>query len=288
MAFPAVAARLRPRVVLELVDYAALLTPAPVVTVLHSSVFNARAGLLDPARHAYHRALGVSSASRSRRVIAPSQVAADAVLEDYGLGTSRVEVVPHGGGLVEAHPDLEVVGGGGILRLETLYPHKNGEALVRAYARLAASKPDAPPLVYVGADPGGRVAAIRDEASRLGVEDGVQLRGRASDAAVLEALSRADVVAFPSSVEGFGVPALEAMQAGVPLVVAEGTAQHEVAGDAALAADPLDADAFGAALERALTCSSLQREMVRKGKVQGTEFSWAETTRRTLEVVNAR
>ena len=96
--------------------------------------------------------------------------------------------------------------------------------------------------------------------------------------------SGATLFVFPSLYEGFGLPVLEAMACGVPVVCSNTSSLPEVAGDAALLADPLDVDALAATMSQALTGEDLRQEMRQKGMVQVAKFSWEQTARETLAV----
>jgi glycosyltransferase involved in cell wall biosynthesis len=89
---------------------------------------------------------------------------------------------------------------------------------------------------------------------------------------------------LPSLYEGFGLPILEAMASGVPVVTSRGGALEEVAGDAAILVDPLDVEAIAAAIERALDDTSLRETLVQKGLARAAQFSWERTAKATLRV----
>jgi glycosyltransferase involved in cell wall biosynthesis len=95
--------------------------------------------------------------------------------------------------------------------------------------------------------------------------------------------SAASLFAFPSLFEGFGLPVLEAMACGTPVVCSSATSLPEVAGDAALLVDPLDVDAIASAMDRVLSDQSLASTLRSRGVDRAAEFTWARTARETLD-----
>ena len=169
-----------------------------------------------------------------------------------------------------------------ILFVSTIEPRKNVPALLRAFGRLAREIPH--DLVLAGPK-GWQAEAIFREIDALHLEDRVILTGFITDRADLAALySAADLFAFPSLYEGFGLPVLEAMTCGCPVVTADNSSLPEVAGEAALLVDARDVPAIASAMRRVLEDDALRQAMVARGFAQATRFSWEACARRTLEV----
>lgn len=120
---------------------------------------------------------------------------------------------------------------------------------------------------------------------RLGLEGAVTVVGYASEADLAERYAAADVAVFLSEYEGFGLPALEAAARGVPLVVADRPALSEVSGEAALLVEPRDAGALADAVRRVLDDAALQSDLMARGRALAARHAWAETARRTREVL---
>jgi glycosyltransferase involved in cell wall biosynthesis len=160
----------------------------------------------------------------------------------------------------------------------TVEPRKNVPGLLAAYARLIARRADTPRLVIAGAAPG-------DARTLLATLDQPPLAGRVEYRGYVPAEQRealfkgAQVFVLPSFDEGFGIPALEAMAAGVPVIVSNRGALPEVVGDAALLIDPDDPESLTAALDRLLADPELRRVCARRGLDRAHEFTWARTAR---------
>jgi glycosyltransferase involved in cell wall biosynthesis len=161
-------------------------------------------------------------------------------------------------------------------------PHKNLEALVDAFALLDKSL--APALVMAGeSDPRfqDRVAA---RVAAHGLADRVVRPGPIREADLPAVYSLAEVLVFPSLVEGFGLPALEAMACGTPVLASTAASIPEVVGDAALTFDPRDSAKLAALLEQVLQDSALRADLARLGCARARNFSWDRVARATLAV----
>jgi alpha-1,3-rhamnosyl/mannosyltransferase len=163
-------------------------------------------------------------------------------------------------------------------------PHKNLVRLVRAFVRFhrAAQWPtgEAPYLWLAGVGVGSR--ELRSELQRLGCADRVRLTGGLTETALVRAYRQARVVAFVSISEGFGLPILEALAAGVPLVAGNASCLPEVAGDAARYVAPEDEGDIARGLAETWSDETLRRSLVERGARRVVEFSWDETARQTL------
>jgi glycosyltransferase involved in cell wall biosynthesis len=169
-----------------------------------------------------------------------------------------------------------------VLFVGTLEPGKNIVRLVRAFERLRRTVSDCQ-LILVG-DRGwlyDDIFATIEERKLGGV---VRYVGHVSDEDLCLFYNAASVVALPSLNEGFGLPVVEAMNCGTPIVVSNLSSLPEVAGDAALQVDPLDEEGLARALERAICDSTLREALIQKGYERAKEFSWEKTARAILEV----
>jgi glycosyltransferase involved in cell wall biosynthesis len=255
--------RLRPR----LVHFQHVLPPfdrTPAVVTVHDLSFERDPALMGRVDRAVFRTLVPRAVRRARRVLTVSERTKRDLIELYDVTPEKVVVTPNG---VDASfaPGDDGGSGGYLLYVGAIQARK--DPLAAADAAAAAGLP----LVVVGPE---KEPELARELQRRGAD----LRGYVDGAELAELYRRAVALVFPSRYEGFGLPVLEAMASGTPVVAVDEPAVREVAGDAALYAAPAD---LGAAVRQAL---AERDELAAKGLVRARAFSWAETARRTLEV----
>lgn len=181
---------------------------------------------------------------------------------------------------VAARYDLEL---GFLLFVGTIEPRKNVPGLLQAYRLLLDSDVTSEPLVLIGGK-GWLYDEIFERVEALGLTERVRFLHGVPDADLPGLYNAASLSAIPSFYEGFGLPALEAMSCGTPVVVADRASLPEVVGEAGLLVDPEDPDDIALALKRALTQESLRVRMRELGLAQAARFTWEETARDTLAV----
>lgn len=169
-----------------------------------------------------------------------------------------------------------------ILSVGTVQPRKNYARLIEALAQLRAEYP-ALHLVIAGGR-GWLEDPIYESLDRLNLRGAVTFTGFADDADLPALYTLARAVALPSLYEGFGLPVLEAMACGTPVVTSTISSLPEVAGDAALLVDPLDIDALAAALRQLLADESLRAGLRARGLARAATFTWERSARQLLEV----
>jgi glycosyltransferase involved in cell wall biosynthesis len=177
-----------------------------------------------------------------------------------------------------------------LLYVGTLHPRKNLVRLVQAFSRLRAristiQSPISGLQLVIAGQKGWLYDEILIQIRRLNLVDRVVLTGYVPDADLPALLSGARAFAFPSLYEGFGLPVLEAMACGTPVVCSNTSSLPEVAGDAALAVDPLDTEALSDALARIVTDEGLRRELVERGFRQVQRFSWRRCAQEVMQVL---
>ena len=163
-----------------------------------------------------------------------------------------------------------------------LEPRKNHVLLFEVLRRLR-ERGEQIDLVIIGR-PGWRWRNPLEQPQFKPLRPWVRIIEDVPDADLVEFYNRAAVFAYPSLYEGFGLPILEAMACGTPVVSATGSSLPEVAGDAALYADPRDAEGFAAQVARVLRDPALRAQMVEAGLRRAREFSWRRTAEQTLAV----
>ncbi len=216
----------------------------------------------------------------ARAIAVPSDFVRQAVLERFDVEPERVVAVPHGVSWAPASatPEAEVrarygLPGPVVLYPAITYPHKDHRTLVEAFATVRARHADAV-LVLTGGT-GAAEPALLEQIRRLGLADSVRRTGRVPDADIAGLYAIATVVAVPSTYEGFGLPAAEAMAAGVALVAARATALPEVVGDAGVLVEPGDVPQWAAAIARLLNDDEERAALVGRGLARVQRFSWA-------------
>jgi glycosyltransferase involved in cell wall biosynthesis len=169
-----------------------------------------------------------------------------------------------------------------ILFVSTLEPRKGIDTLLEAFARLTPAQPDVK-LVITGKR-GWYTEPLFAQLDRLQLAPRVQLTDYVPAEDLPALYNCADVLAFPSRYEGFGLTVLEAMACGTPVVCSNSSSLPEVAGDAALRVSPDDAPSLAQALQRVLTDATLRQQMKARGLQQAARFSWSRTAQETLAV----
>ena len=276
---PLEASRYRLNVLLNPGFTAPVLAPCPCVTVFHDMQHKRHPEYFRWFDLPFWRLLLWLAAHRSRNLIAVSEATRADMLHFYSLPAARVAVIPHG---VEAeffsldrtHLDPYV------LCVSTLHPHKNFERLIRAWARRKREYR----LVITGVR-GFGAQSIEALIAELRVGDSVQLTGWVPREEIYRLYERALASIFPSTFEGFGLPVLEALAAGVPVACSDIPVLHEVAGDAALFFDPLDEGAIAASLDRIVSDAALRAQLSAAGPLRARGFTWERTAEQTLRVL---
>ena len=161
-------------------------------------------------------------------------------------------------------------------------PTKNLETLIEAFARLPVHLRDTHDLVLAG-DLRHR-PELRARVRQLDLEGRTNFPGIVTEAQLIDLYQQAAVFVFPSRYEGFGLPVLEAMACGCPVIASHASSLPEVFGNAALSADPLDVKGFATHLEQVLTDPQCRKELRRKGLERASAFSWEHTAREMVRV----
>jgi glycosyltransferase involved in cell wall biosynthesis len=227
---------------------------------------------------ARYRKLVPRSLRRAAVVLSDSEAIAAEVSAEYGVEVSVTPLGVDSAWLSVEKPTAEWLRGQGLperylLFVGTLEPRKNLPTLLTAYRALRAADPDAPPLVLVG--PAGWGPAL--DTAGLGPADIIQL-GYLDESALRSVVAGAAVLCFPSLYEGFGLPPLEALAAGTPVVASDIPTTREVCAELAELTPPLDADALTDALARTLAAPPNPE----RGRAHAATYTWARTAELTL------
>lgn len=222
------------------------------------------------------------SARKSRRLIAVSEATRADLKHFYPFTSGRISVVPHGVDraffeLDRSHTEDFV------LCVSTLHPHKNLDRLLHAYARAGLQER----LVLAGMK-GFDAARIAARIAELGLGGRVEVTGWIPRAELLARFARARAFIYPSTFEGFGMPVLEALAAGIPTTCSSIAPLREVAGDAALYFEPSSEAEMTSALVRIVGDSDLRARLAAAGRERAGEFSWEQAARRTRDAILLR
>jgi len=236
------------------------------------------------------------NARAASRVIADSQATKDDLVQYYSIGPGKITVVYPGrdgtlqpvedGARIEKVKARFGIRGDYILHVGTLQPRKNLGRLLEAYAivKKQAKRGETPCLVMAGRK-GWLYDQIFQQVGRLGLETEVIFPGYVPQDDLPALLSGARLFVFSSLYEGFGLPVLEAMACGTPVLCSNVSSLPEVAGDAALLVDPLDAKGMAEAMNHLLQDEGLRTQLVERGFWQVRQFSWDRCARETLAVL---
>ncbi len=217
------------------------------------------------------------AAELSDMIITVSRFTASQVEQLLGVPSGRIRVIPHGADIrpISSGPRENLV-----LFVGAIQRRKNIARLVRAFERL----PHEWRLALAGAPDGfGAAEELRavEESPR---RDAIDVLGYVSQPDLERLYQRARIFAFPSLDEGFGMPVLDAMAHGVPVITSTRSALPEVAGDAALLVDPANLDAIGDAMTSLASDETLRSDLARRGLTHARQFTWNAAVERTWDV----
>ena len=273
---------------------APLLYPGPLVVsildLIHISdpVYRRRLSSMAYARPMLHLA-----ARKAKHIITISEFSKAQLIELLGTPASKISVI-YCGANPEFRPlDRETaretisteigIRTPYILYLGNLKPHKNVSVLFRAMANLRSRGAIPHELLIVG-DDARWGAARREECVRIGIGDITHFVAHVPQQLLPTVYAAADVLVMPSTLEGFGLPVLEAMSCGVPVISSRAASMPEVGGDAVVYFDPLSAGELANAIERVLSSSDLRESLRARGLERAKLFDWDESVRRHVEV----
>jgi glycosyltransferase involved in cell wall biosynthesis len=254
-----------------------LACPCPAIVTVHDLSFERDPGLMGVRDRLIFRTVVPRSARKAARVLAVSELTKRDLIELYGIAEKKIVVVPNGVDPAFTPDGPRLNGEPYALFVGALQPRKDAGTAIEALALVGDG---APRLVVVGQDKGGRAEAQRS-AERNGLAARVEFRGHVPQEELAALYRSAACLVFPSRYEGFGLPVLEAMASGTPVVTTTAGALPEVAGEAAILVEERNPVALAGGIERALAD---RERLVAAGLERARRFTWAETARRTLDV----
>jgi glycosyltransferase involved in cell wall biosynthesis len=277
----------RIHVLLNTVPEGMLAPPVPQVTVVHDLLPLLRPQEY-PRQQLYFRFVVPALLRCSTLIVADSENTRHDIITRYGIPPAKVRTVYIGYDRARFHSGLERRGtlglapGSYILYLGNLLPHKNIARLIEGFGMIASTTTCR--LVIGGARDPRYFPALWAKTAALGLEGRVTFLDYVPSAELPALYANAALGVWPSLYEGFGLPPLEAMACGTPVVVSHAGSLSEVVGDAAILVDPNDAKSVADAITRLLTNEGLRMELRERGLARCQQFSWDETARRTLRL----
>ena len=241
---------------------------------------------------------GIRQACRLNSMIATvSEFSKQDIVKKVGVPADKIRVIPNG--LREPlEPDKKVnadlderfgLKDGFILSVGGIHERKNIIRLTHAFSRLVNQRGYPGKLVITGSVSGApyqiKMKKLCDAAVReAGMEEKVVFAGFITDVKLDSLMRRAAFLVYPSLYEGFGIPILEAMRVGTPVITSNLTAMPEVAGGAAVLVDPYDIEEMVSEMSRLLQDNKLREELVRRGMERASHYSWERTSEQYLEL----
>jgi len=268
---------------------AGLLAARGSIVTVHDVSFLRHAEWFRPGRAAYYRLAVRRSVGLASRVIADSEATARDLMELAGVSRDRIDVVPLGVDAAYRPADLAecdrvraryALPARFFLYVGTIEPRKNLARLVDAWSRIAESC-DAD-LVLAGRE-GWRMAALREAMARSPRRNRIHLPGFVRHEDLPGMLGAAQIFVWPSLYEGFGLPPLEAMACGVPVITSNTSSLPEVVADAAITVDPYDVEALAQAMAQLAQDRAMRDTLRQRGLQRAALFSWCRTAELTVD-----
>ncbi len=274
-----------------------LWSPVPVVATVHDLAALDLPGKYAGFSQRYSAQVVPWLIGHTRHLIAVSETTRDGVLSRLHLDPSRIQVIPNGVDAERfAKPEqARIAATKARLKLTRDYllfpgriehPGKNHVGAIAALAKALPRLAEPIDLVCAG-KPWQGAEVVQAAIAAHGLGDRVHLTGFISDDDLVDLYHGARALLFPSRVEGFGLPLVEAMAAGIPIITSNASCLPEIAGDAALLAGPDDHDGLADALVRILSDPALAADLVAKGRQRVARYQWSTAARDTLAVIEA-
>jgi glycosyltransferase involved in cell wall biosynthesis len=263
--------------------------PTPAVVVIQSLQYFDHADAFGYMRGAYLRAAVRSACKHAGALICVSEGERRDLIRLTGTRESKIRVVHHG-----ISPEISAYTGDRspasppyILCVATLYGYKNLRRLIEAFARVKIETGIQHRLRVVGGEADLSIGELADHARSLGIADDVDLVGALPHHRIPLEYARASAFVYPSLKETFGLPPLEAMAMGVPVVASRAPSIPEIVGDAAELVDPLDPEDIARGLRHVLLDSERAHTLSRLGLLRASTFTWEATARQTFESIRS-
>lgn len=262
--------------------YSVLGTDVPTLTVIHDINFEHGKANLKPSHQKYMTYFSPQFARYSTRIATVSEFSKQDIRDTYHIDADKIDVVydgahtgyrPISGELRQATRDKYTQGRPYLIFISTIIKRKNLATLLTAFDLFKAEDKEGMKLVVVGHRVWWQDELAQAYDAMRHKEDVVFL-GRAEAEELVRLMGSARMLVYPSLFEGFGIPIVEAFCSEVPVITSDCTSMPEVAGDAAVLVNPKDAEAMAEAITRVASDEALRRDLVEKGRLRRTLFTW--------------
>ncbi len=267
--------------------------PVPTVVTIHDLIpLDAPDAQSDKDARRFERSIR-TACEKAAAINCPSEYTRQRLIADMQADADRVHVTPWADfgkpGPVELSDRIRLfekyrVEPPFVLHFGAAESRKNTRRVIEAWAGQRKMVKHHARLLVIGLDPQAQ-AELATMTARLGIEDSVVLNGFADEDDVPSLMRLADVLAYPSLSEGFGLPILEAFASGTAVITSDRTSLPEVAGDAAMIVDPKDFNTITKAMHKLLTDNVYRRQLVRRGLERLKQYTWTDTAERFAQCV---
>lgn len=270
--------------------------PCYSLLTIHDLLFETHSQYFEKKQEWRNKLLVQFAARQAAQIHTVSEFSRQAILDLYRIPSHMVKIIPNGVDLQKFTPEGRATSASliaerlgltdYILTVGRLEPRKNHCGLLNAYKMLKNEKPEVGPLVVVGQRDFGFQAFFKT-LQALGLEKVVHVLENVSDNLLPDVYRAARMFVYPSFAEGFGIPPLEAMACGVPVVSSNTTSMPEVIGEAGVLIDPARPEEIGAAMFKIISDSKLAESMAVRGRVQAEKWTWENSARCYIDAIRA-
>jgi glycosyltransferase involved in cell wall biosynthesis len=265
------------------------------VVTIHDLAFLEHPEYAVPSLAAYLRKVVPEAVKAADIVVTISHEVSRTLIEHFQIPQEKLAVIPPGVGksfhritdpiILDATRYKFGLKNPLVLAVGTLEPRKNHLGLIKAFYQ-AQKKKNGPAMLAIAGGQGWLYEETKRMVDELKLDKKVRFLGRVSDLELMALYSIADLFAFPSFFEGFGIPPLEAMACGTPVITSNISSLPEFASDAALLVNPQNTDEIAQAIMRLLEDEQLYRELQEKGYQRAKQYTWEMSARKMLYVYN--
>jgi len=273
--------------------YLSLRTRVPSISIIHDINFFHRPKDLPLLSRWYYNYFFPKFAGKARRIGTVSEFSKKDIVKSYGISPGKIDVMHNGaneiykpGNNLEQRHCWDLISGSKpyFIFIGTIHPRKNLSNLLLAFDLFRKASAKEFKLVIVGAKffLNSDLEKIYD---KMQFRNDVIFAGRLGPIELASTLASAEALTFVPHFEGFGIPVIEAMYCDIPVIASNVTSLPEVAGDAALFVDPNDIEDIALAMKRIVFEPGLKEELIEKGRIQRTKYSWDKTAEKLWEMI---